>query len=131
MGERFPRTGGQLPNHAQALRAPAEGISVDRDRTAHNASSTRSALAAAGRCRALELLGAFTADVPADVRDATLRRVHDDVRADADAAEALLRALAEYGATLAGVAAESASSRRVVDPSAFVRALARVDLTLG
>ncbi len=93
--------------------------------------SDRSRLDSAARGRALELLGAFTADLPADVRDASLRRVHGDVLGDHAATAALLKALAEYGATLAGVAAEASSGRRAVDPAAFVRALARVDLTLG
>ncbi|NHC47474.1 hypothetical protein [Motilibacter aurantiacus] len=82
-----------------------------------------------GRARALELLGAYTVDLDPYARESTLRRVTDDICGDPRATLAFVRALAEYAATLAECAAAASCEDGTIEASAFVRTLARVDLT--
>ena len=84
------------------------------------------------RARALELVGAYTADVGPDERRATLQRVVDEVAGDAEAVRVLVHALTEYAATFADVAAAATlTDENALHPATLVRALARLDLTAG
>ena len=82
-----------------------------------------------GRARALELLGAYTVDLDPYARESTLRRVVDDITGDPRGTLAFVRALAEYASTLAECAAAASCEDGDIEASAFVRTLARVDLT--
>jgi hypothetical protein len=81
----------------------------------------------AARTAALELLGAFTAGISVAERAQCLDRVVDELAGRTDV-RALVQALTEYAATFADVSAQLASGGRPADPSALVRAIARVDL---
>lgn len=81
------------------------------------------------RARALELLGAYTADLGIDERRQTLERVVSDVDDDLAAVSALVHALTEYAATFADVAATATSGASHVAPATLVHALARMDLS--
>ena len=81
------------------------------------------------RARALELLGAYTAEVPAGERRATLERVVLETEADPAALRSLVHALTEYAAIFADVAATATSGEVAVAPASLVHALARMDLT--
>ncbi|WP_130491607.1 hypothetical protein [Motilibacter rhizosphaerae] len=80
------------------------------------------------RTTALELLGAYTADLPVADRRRCLQRVVEEVSGSAADVEALLHALAEYAATFADVAARATAVEAEPDPAGLVRALARIDL---
>jgi hypothetical protein len=81
----------------------------------------------AARAAALELLGAYTADLSSAERAACLDRVVGELRTRRDA-HALVQALTEYAATFAEVAAHLQGGGADPDPARLVRAIARVDL---
>jgi hypothetical protein len=81
----------------------------------------------AARAAALELLGAYAAELSHAERVACLDRVVGEV-GSLDDVRALVQALTEYGATFAEVAAHLQQGGVEPDPARLVRAIARVDL---
>ncbi|RKS75611.1 hypothetical protein CLV35_2085 [Motilibacter peucedani] len=89
-------------------------------------------LTLSARARALELIGAYIAEVGQEERRATLDRVAAEVVDEPAAVRVLVHALTEYAATFADVAATATSTpQHVVSPATLVQALARMDLAIG
>jgi hypothetical protein len=81
----------------------------------------------AARAAALELLGAYTAELSPVERAGCVERVVGELRTRGDV-RGLVQALAEYAATFAEVAAHLQQGGAEPDSSRLIRAIARVDL---